>query len=91
AFAAMAVVLVIRPHGLMGKAVTAAPHAVEIQPPQTLGKPGRIAAIGLILALLALPLSGDDFTVVLASDIMIFALFAAGLQFMMGTGGLVSF
>jgi branched-chain amino acid transport system permease protein len=91
AFAVMAVVLVVRPHGLFGKPATAAPHAVEIQPPQTLGRPGRVAGVVLIAALLALPLIADSFFVVLANDILILALFAAGLQFMMGTGGLISF
>lgn len=91
AFAVMAVVLVVRPHGLFGKPATAALHAVEIQPPQTMGRPGRVAGVVLIAALLALPLIADSFFVVLANDILILALFAAGLQFMMGTGGLISF
>lgn len=91
AFAAMAVVLVIRPYGLLGKPATSAPHAVEIQPPQTLGRAGSIAALILIMALVVLPFIAGDFVIVLTADIMIFTLFAAGLHFMMGTGGLVSF
>ena len=91
AFAAMAVVLVIRPYGLLGRPATSQPHAVEIQPPQTLGRPGRVAAAALVAIMLVLPLIADSFVVVLAGDIMIFALFAAGLHFMMGTGGLISF
>jgi len=91
AFAVMAVVLVLRPHGLLGKPVTSQPHAVEIQPPQTLGRVGRTAAAVLLIALLTLPLIGGEFLVVLTGDILVLALFAAGLQFMMGTGGLISF
>lgn len=91
AFAAMAVVLAIRPYGLLGKPVTSAPHAVEIQPPQTLGPPGRFLAGAMILILVILPVIADDFLIVLVGDIMVLALFAAGLQFMMGTGGLISF
>ena len=91
AFAAMAVVLVVRPYGLFGKPNTQTPHAVEIQPPQTLGSSGRIAGIGLVCALLVLPWVADSFTVILARDIMVLALFAAGLHFMMGIGGLISF
>ncbi len=91
AFAAMAVVLIIRPYGLLGKPVTTQPHAVEIQPPQTLAGYGRIAAVTLVAVLMVLPLVTDSFVVVLTGDIMIFALFAAGLHFMMGTGGLISF
>ena len=91
AFAAMAVVLVIRPYGLLGKPVTSQPHAVEIQPPQTFARPGKAAAVLLMIVLLSLPFVADSFIVVLAGDIMVLALFAAGLQFMMGTGGLISF
>ena len=64
---------------------------MEIQPPQTLGSSGRIAGIGLVCALLVLPWVADSFTVILARDIMVLALFAAGLHFMMGIGGLISF
>jgi len=91
AFAAMAVVLAVRPHGLFGKPASHAPHAVEIQPPQTLGMSGKIAGTGLICVLLLLPWIADSFTVILAGEIMIVALYAAGLQFMMGVGGLISF
>ncbi len=91
AFAAMAVVLAVRPHGLFGKPFSHTPNAVEIQPPQTLGKSGRIAGSILVCALLVLPWIADSFSVVLAGEIMIFALYAAGLQFMMGVGGLISF
>jgi len=38
-----------------------------------------------------LPLAGDEYALVLATDILVFALFAASLQFLMGTGGLASF
>ncbi|MBN9263205.1 MAG: branched-chain amino acid ABC transporter permease, partial [Hyphomicrobium sp.] len=52
----------------------------------------RLWPLGLvILALLALPLIADRFTVVLATDIIIFALFAASLGLIMGAGGMASF
>jgi branched-chain amino acid transport system permease protein len=38
-----------------------------------------------------LPAIGDEYDLVLATDILVFALFAASLQFLMGTGGLASF
>ena len=41
--------------------------------------------------MLVLPWVADSFTVILARDIMVLALFAAGLHFMMGIGGLISF
>ena len=56
--------------------------------------PGRRALVGALIALAlaaALPLAGDEYALVLATDILVFALFAASLQFLMGTGGLASF
>jgi len=38
-----------------------------------------------------LPYVGDEYTLVLATDVLIFALFAASLQFLMGPGGMASF
>jgi branched-chain amino acid transport system permease protein len=46
--------------------------------------------VALVLAA-ALPLAGDEYALVLAIDILVFALFAASLQFLMATGGLASF
>ncbi len=38
-----------------------------------------------------MPWLRDEYTVVLATDILIAALFAASLQFLLGTGGMTSF
>ncbi|MDC1213086.1 ABC transporter permease [Rhodospirillales bacterium] len=91
AFAAMAVVLIFKPYGLMGKLSIATPNAVEIAPPMTFGRIGSFAGVSLMIVLVALPFFAPSFVVVLLSDIFIFALFAAGLHYMMGTGGLISF
>lgn len=91
AFAAMAVVLVFKPYGLMGKPSIATPNAVEIAPPMTFGHIGTFVGTFLIIVLLALPFFAPSFILVLLSDIFVFALFAAGLHYMMGTGGLISF
>jgi branched-chain amino acid transport system permease protein len=48
------------------------------------------AAIGL-LALLALPASGNDYVVALASRIVIFAVLAVSLDLILGYGGMISF
>ncbi|MGI9463421.1 MAG: ABC transporter permease, partial [Aestuariivirgaceae bacterium] len=93
AFLVMAVVLVLRPQGLLGKPEihAHAPAHVREAPLQPFGFRQRIA-VGIVLALLAaLPLVTGDFTLVLATDILVFAVFAASLQFIMGTGGMVSF
>ena len=38
-----------------------------------------------------LPFTGDEYRLVLATDILVLALFASSLQFVMGTGGMASF
>lgn len=91
AFAAMAVVLVFKPYGLMGKPSIATPNAVEIAPPMTFGHIGTFVGTFLMIILLALPFFAPSFILVLLSDIFVFGLFAAGLHYMMGTGGLISF
>lgn len=91
AFAAMAIVLIFKPHGLMGKPSAATPNAVEITPPMTFGQVGKFAGLLLITVLLILPILAPSFVIILLSDIFVFALFAAGLHYMMGTGGLISF
>ncbi|MGR4868399.1 ABC transporter permease [Variovorax sp. LARHSF232] len=93
-FLVMAVVLVVRPWGLFGK--PQAPSRYVGMPEEPLRRPGRaylIAAAVLALALAALPtLTADSpYTVVLAIDLMIAALFAASLHFIMGPAGMHSF
>ncbi|MGI9511489.1 MAG: ABC transporter permease [Anderseniella sp.] len=92
AFVVMAVVLVIRPYGLLGKAETIAHVAgqveLPIRPASTLAK----SVAGLLLAgLLVMPFLTGEFAIVLATDVLIFALFAASLHFIMSNGGMVSF
>jgi branched-chain amino acid transport system permease protein len=48
-------------------------------------------ALAAILLVAVLPLLRDDYAVVLATDILIATLFAASLQFLIGTGGMTSF
>ncbi len=91
-FLAMAAVLVLRPRGLLGRTETGPDAARPVEP--LLGAPGRVqqaAWAGALVLLLALPLFAADFTLVLAIDVMVAALFAASLHFIMGPGGMVSF
>ena len=92
AFLVMAVVLVIRPWGLLGKP-DAFQHAGDQidMPLREAGLFARMAGLVVIAALIALPWLLDDFGIVRATDILIFALFAASLHFLMGNGGMVSF
>src|SRR5690606_7277320 len=91
-FIVMAIVLVIRPWGLFG--TPPAPHRVAAasilpMPVPDLKRVWPLAFV--ILALIVLPLVVDRFTVVLTTDIIIFALFAASLGLIMGIGGMASF
>ena len=90
-FIVMAIVLAVRPWGLFGRP-RAAPMASEQR--NLLRPPGRrfvVAVAGVLVVLAALPLVVDEYTLVLLTDICIFALFAASLHFMMGPGGMASF
>jgi branched-chain amino acid transport system permease protein len=92
-FIVMAIVLVLRPQGLLGTpwlTQRAATGHVEA-PLRPAGERARIAAVLALVALAALPLATGGYTLVLAIDILVFALFAASLHFMMGPGGMVSF
>ncbi|MDM0111582.1 ABC transporter permease [Variovorax sp. J22R133] len=93
-FLVMAVVLVVRPWGLFGR--PQAPSRYVGMQEEPLRKPGRAylaAATALVIALAALPsLTVDSpYTVVLAIDLLIAALFAASLHFIMGPAGMHSF
>jgi len=92
-FLVMAVVLVIRPWGLLGRPELA--HAARAGAGESGYTPARgwrqVVWLALLVALLGLPLVADDFTLVLAVEMLIATLFAASLHFMMGPGGMVSF
>jgi branched-chain amino acid transport system permease protein len=92
-FIVMAVVLVVRPWGLLGQpqaAQRAAPSHVE-PPLRPASRKLALGAVVLVIALLALPAYGTAYNVVLMNDILVFALFAASLHFLIGPGGMVSF
>ena len=93
-FVVMAAVLAVRPHGLLGRA-PAAPMTTPLPEQRELvvgpGRRDAWAAAALLGALAALPWLADEYAVVLATDILIAALFALSLQFLLGTGGMTSF
>ena len=93
-FVVMAVVLAVKPYGLMGSPPPTPSTTPIAEFRELVVPPGRRALLGaLAAAALAalLPFAGDDYALVLATDILVLALFAASLQFLMGTGGLASF
>jgi branched-chain amino acid transport system permease protein len=93
-FVVMAVVLAVKPYGLLGSAPAAPPttpvteHRALVRPP---GRRSLITALAAIAIVALLPAIGDEYDLVLATDVLVFALFAASLQFMLGVGGLASF
>lgn len=92
-FLVMAAVLVVRPHGLLGRTgglprASAADVEAPIRPA---GKRMRLLAALLVLALAFVPALLGDYGVSVAGEILILALFAASLHFLMGPGGMVSF
>jgi branched-chain amino acid transport system permease protein len=92
-FLVMAVVLVIRPWGLFGKpdAISRAPAAVALRPWRPLGRRAQgLLALGVALAAL-LPLVAGPYVMTVGAEILIFAIFAMSLQFLMSGGGLASF
>ena len=93
-FLVMAVVLVLRPYGLLGRPEDHGGPAVTTPADLFLPLSGmhrRMLAGLLLVGLIALPLLAGPFLVAVATEILIFALFAASLQFLTGIGGMVSF
>ena len=88
-FIVMAVVLVLRPSGLLGRP-QALPHGAAGAEPPLPPIPWKAAAAVLLILGLA-PLFADDYSLVLLTDILVFALFAASLHFILGPGGMTSF
>ncbi|HYD30374.1 MAG TPA: ABC transporter permease, partial [Azospirillaceae bacterium] len=92
-FLVMAVVLVIRPHGLMGRPESPTQAAGRHASPPVEPASPVLRRLGVMTlgALLLLPFVGGDYAVLLATETIILALFAASLHFMMGPGGMMSF
>jgi branched-chain amino acid transport system permease protein len=90
-FLVMAVVLIVRPWGLLGVPETGPASAAQVEPPLRPAEPRlKLLYVILVVALLALPLLGQG-TLILAIDILIVTLFAASLHFILGPAGLHSF
>ena len=89
-FAVMAIVLIVRPWGLLGRPEAPGRGAGGVvggaRPPAV-----RNAAVPALLALLLLPPWLPSFWVLVLVEVLVFALFAASLHLLMGTGGMVSF
>jgi branched-chain amino acid transport system permease protein len=93
-FLVMAVVLIVRPYGLLGRAQGAVRSIAEPENPIRPSASGlRVAAAALIVGLVLLPLIArtSPYALVLGIDVLIAVLFATSLHFIMGPGGMHSF
>ena len=93
-FLVMAAVLIVRPWGLLGRPPAASRHASAAEAP--LNPPGRLmrrVSVVLVLAMAVLPwvTAGSPYMTVLAIDLLVAALLAASLHFIIGPGGMHSF
>ena len=88
-FLFMAAVLVIRPWGLLGKPEPQSRGEVTQEP--MLMPASWQALVATLAALAVLPLFSGEYTLVLLTDILVLALFAVSLHFIMGPGGMLSF
>jgi branched-chain amino acid transport system permease protein len=91
-FVVMAVVLVVRPWGLLGR------PEIQLRPPGSGVVADRPAlslhpgwTVAALVILAALPLALPTFWISIAVEIFAFALFAASLHLLMAVGGMVSF
>ena len=93
-FLVMAVVLIVRPYGLLGRAAASVRNPAEIEDPLRPADPAlKVTGTVALVALFMLPLASNvsPYSVVLAVDVLIAILFATSLHFIMGPGGMHSF
>ena len=90
-FIVMALVLVVRPWGLLGRPIAIQRGSAVESPIPALTIRGWLV-FGAVIAFLAVtPPFADSYSVILLTDVFAFALLAVSLHFILGPGGLVSF
>jgi branched-chain amino acid transport system permease protein len=93
-FLVMAVVLIVRPQGLLGRPQVVVRSTAEPNAPIRPASPMmRILSFIVLLIVVALPVlaRSSPYTLVLGVDVLIAVLFATSLHFIMGPGGMHSF
>ncbi|WP_353184979.1 ABC transporter permease [Bosea sp. (in: a-proteobacteria)] len=91
-FLVMAVVLVVKPYGLLGRRPAGQLRATTVEPLlRPADRATKRAGLLALLLLAALPLAAPDYLLLILTELLIFTLFAASLHFMMGPGGMASF
>jgi branched-chain amino acid transport system permease protein len=91
-FLVMAVVLVFRPNGLMGRPQAEAREAT-VAAPVIRPAPRALRILGLVALVLAAaaPLVAGEYYLTVLTDACVAIIFATSLHFMMGPGGMASF
>jgi branched-chain amino acid transport system permease protein len=96
-FLVVALALIFRPQGLLGGRTVSSdgPADVAARPLAPAAGPVRAVLWAVLAALLALPFAarfiGGEAILVVVSEVLILALFAASLQFLIGLGGMAAF
>jgi branched-chain amino acid transport system permease protein len=92
-FLVMAVVLVLRPWGLLGRPEVAmrAASGSAVMRWRPLAARDRVFVLLALVAAAILPFVAGDYLIGVATEVLIFILYAASLHFLVGAGGLVSF
>jgi branched-chain amino acid transport system permease protein len=91
-FLLMAVVLVVRPFGFLGRAERPARgSAIGVEPLRAPDRRVHVAAGALLLLLLIAPTVLNQYLQIILTEIFLLVLFAASLHLMMSIGGMVSF
>jgi len=93
-FLVMAVVLIVRPYGLLGRPQGQVRSIAEPEDPIRLATPAlKILGTAVLVLLFCLPLlaQGSPYLLILCIDVLIAVIFATSLHFIMGPGGMHSF
>lgn len=90
-FLVMAVVLVLRPHGLVRRPPPTDSAPVAMGALEDGGRRGLLGWLAVFVLLAGAPLLGDKYLLVLLNEALIAALFAYSLHVLMGAGGMISF
>ncbi|MCX7370436.1 MAG: ABC transporter permease [Alphaproteobacteria bacterium] len=93
-FLLMALVLVVKPWGLLGRPESTAGHTAlpeGIMQPRGFAAAEKLLLLLAVLAAASVPIFGDTYTIKVATEVLIFALAAFSLNFLVGNGGIVSF
>lgn len=93
-FLLMALVLVVKPWGLLGRPESTAGHSAlpeGIMQPRSFAVAEKLLVLLAVLVAAAVPIFGDAYAIKVATEVLIFGLAAFSLNFLVGNGGIVSF